>query len=148
MSGTSLKRKLENADAGEVAPAPKKKAAPKKVAATAIGMCSLNKKEFGDRIKDCLRLEKYDIQPMMFSMNMDVAFFRSFFASNPNVKITPQEFDDTTPVVVANLSNKAAGEVFGVSKIKNGNRMSTYDLRAMVVILYPVQQKAQAWVSV
>lgn len=67
---------------------------------------------------------------------MDTAFFRSFFGGN--AKITPAgmrllfsypfrlsvlnwthgEYNDETPVVVAELSNAQAGAVFGVSKIK------------------------------
>lgn len=58
------------------------------------------------------------------------------------------EYDDQTPVIVAQLSNTAAGEIFGVSKIKNGNRYSTLHLAGMVVILYPVEKKAQAWLTV
>jgi hypothetical protein len=33
------------------------------------GHCSLNKKEFGDRIKNCLALEKYAVQRMSFQVN-------------------------------------------------------------------------------
>lgn len=29
-----------------------------------LGHCSLNKKDFGDRIKECLALEKYEVQRM------------------------------------------------------------------------------------
>lgn len=58
------------------------------------------------------------------------------------------EYDDKTPVVVAALSNAAAGEIFGVSKVKGGNRYATVHLAAMVVILYPASKKAQAWLTV
>jgi hypothetical protein len=45
-----------------------KKAPAKPKAAKTIGHCSLNKKEFGDRIKDCLALEKYEVQRMSFKV--------------------------------------------------------------------------------
>ncbi|KZV76253.1 hypothetical protein PENSPDRAFT_661283 [Peniophora sp. CONT] len=115
-------------------------------AADIVGICSLNKKDFGDKIKECLRLEKYEIQSMSF--NMDVAWFRQFFDSGAGVKIVPPIYDETTPVVVATLSNAVAGSLFGVTKIKNGNRYSTFHLSKMVVILYPAEQRAEAWVSV
>ncbi|KAF8899659.1 hypothetical protein CPB85DRAFT_186633 [Mucidula mucida] len=120
-----------------------KKAAPKRASNTGLGFCSLNKKDFGDKIMVCFqcvatrplssaahryvpfRLEKYDIQPMSFNVEMDVAFFRSFFGS-AGVAIVPASYDESTPVVVATLTNRTAGAVFGVSKIKNGNRSSTY----------------------
>ncbi|KAJ7785323.1 hypothetical protein DFH07DRAFT_726452, partial [Mycena maculata] len=112
----------------------------------ALGTCSLTKKDFGDHIKAALRLEKYDVQPMRINLTMDVAFFRSFFSGHAS--ITPQEFSQDTPVVVAELNYSQAGEVFGVSKIKNGNRMTTIHLQSMVVILYPVTGKASAWLTV
>jgi hypothetical protein len=69
----------------------------------------LNKKEFGDRIKACLALEKYEVQRMSFKvreyhlytgveyancseqlqMEMDVAFFKDFFGDK-GIEITPQ----------------------------------------------------------
>ncbi|KAI0012003.1 hypothetical protein F4779DRAFT_118822 [Xylariaceae sp. FL0662B] len=112
-------------------------------------MCSLNKKEFGDRIKDCLRLEKFAVQRMLISMDMDVTFFREFFGGERNgIVITPAEYNESSPVVVARLSKEAAGEIFGVTKIKNGNRYATFYLLKMVVILYPEEKKAQAWITV
>ncbi|KAF7316466.1 hypothetical protein MIND_00165700 [Mycena indigotica] len=41
-------------------------------AAMAAGTCSLTKKEFGDRIKAALRIEKYDVQ----RMRIDVSTYR------------------------------------------------------------------------
>jgi hypothetical protein len=49
--------------------------------------------------------------------------------------------------VVAELRNKEAGEVFGVSKIKNGNRYETVHLFRMSVILYPLKKTASVWIS-
>jgi hypothetical protein len=159
-----------------------KKSKPK--AATAIGVCSLNKKDFGDRIKEALRLEKYDVQRMRINvrarvflssfflrlmnspeqLTMDVAFFRSFFGGHAS--ITPAgacsviirfgsliwyscaDFSQDSPVVVAELNNSQAGEVFGVSKIKNGNRMTTIHLQSMMVVFYPSKGKASVWLTV
>ncbi|TRM67435.1 hypothetical protein BD626DRAFT_625884 [Schizophyllum amplum] len=142
------KRPLES-DASNAAPAAKQpkttKAAARKSAA--VGFCSLNKKDFGDTIKECFRLEKYDVQRMTFTVQMDVHFFRNFFVA-PGTMIVPPAYDETTPVVVATLGNRAAGETFGVSKIKNGNRMKTVNLSLMTVVFYPPTQQAQVWVSI
>ena len=59
-----------------------------------------------------------------------------------------EDFDDDTPVVVCPMNNQKAGEIFGVTKIKNGNRYSTFDLDSMSVILYPRTKKAQVYVSI
>ncbi|KZP18733.1 hypothetical protein FIBSPDRAFT_893318 [Athelia psychrophila] len=140
-------------DAPAEAPAPKKKRAPAKpkasaaAAAALVGHCSLSKKDFGDRIKSCLKLEKYEIQPMHFRMTMDAPFFRAFFGTN-GIVIAPSTFDETTEIVVATLTNAQAGAVFGVSKIKNGNRYQSYDLAKMVVIFYPKTSQAEAWLTV
>ncbi|KAJ7104370.1 hypothetical protein B0H15DRAFT_22552 [Mycena belliarum] len=144
----TLKRKRAADADGEYQPestAPAKKSKPK-TAATAAGLCSLNKKEFGDRIKDALRLEKYDVQRMRFNVTMDSTFFRSFFGGHAS--ITPLDFSADTPVVVAELNNTQAGEVFGVSKIKNGNRMTTVHLASMIVVFYPPKGKASVWLTV
>ncbi|CAJ2507521.1 Uu.00g087070.m01.CDS01 [Anthostomella pinea] len=53
-----------------------------------------------------------------------------------------------TPVIVAQLSNAVAGKIFGVSKVKGGNRFATIHVAAMVVILYLEAKKAQAGVTV
>ncbi|KAJ6615121.1 hypothetical protein B0H10DRAFT_2220625 [Mycena sp. CBHHK59/15] len=144
---TTLKRKRVEVDAEyeptkAAAPAKKSKA----IAAKAVGTSSLNKKEFGDRIKDALRLEKYDVQRMRINLTMDVAFFRYFFGGHAT--ITPQDFSQESPVVVAELNNSQAGEVFGVSKIKNGNRMTTIHLQSMMVVFYPSMGKASVWLTV
>ncbi|KAJ7485802.1 hypothetical protein FB451DRAFT_1363603 [Mycena latifolia] len=145
---TTLKRKRDSD--GEYQPETTtlaKKTKPKPKAATAaMGTCSLNKKEFGDRIKEALRLEKYDVQRMRFNVTMDVAFFRSFFSGHAS--ITPHDFSGDSPVVTAELNNSQAGEVFGVSKIKNGNRMTTIHLQSMIVVFYPPKGKASVWLTV
>ncbi|KAJ6470529.1 hypothetical protein C8R45DRAFT_836906, partial [Mycena sanguinolenta] len=115
-------------------------------AATSVGTCSLNKKDFGDRIKAALRLEKYEAQRMRINVTMDVVFFRSFFGGHAS--ITPTDFSQDSPVVVAELNNSQAGEVFGVSKIKNGNRMTTLHLQSMMVVFYPSKGKASVWLTV
>ncbi|KAG6918959.1 hypothetical protein DXG01_010198 [Tephrocybe rancida] len=95
MADATVKRRRdeENDDYVPTAavPAPAKKPRVKKptVASSSAGICSLNKKDFGDRIKSALALEKYEIQRMRFDLTMDVTFFRSFFGGN--AKITPQE---------------------------------------------------------
>ncbi|GLB41660.1 hypothetical protein LshimejAT787_1002600 [Lyophyllum shimeji] len=152
MADTTEKRKRE--EDGDYQPGPDaasaaaKKPRAKKlvVPSTSVGSCSLNKKDFGDRIKDALRLEKYAIQRMRIDVAMDVAFFRSFFGGNAT--ITPPEYDQNTAVVVAELNSAQAGIVFGVSKIKNGNRYSTYHLHSMMVVFYPPTGKASCWVTI
>lgn len=57
-------------------------------------------------------------------------------------------YDKETPVVVAQLNNAAAGALFGVSKVRGGNRYKTNYLMKMAVIFYPQASKAQAWLTV
>lgn len=57
-------------------------------------------------------------------------------------------YDAKTSVVVAELNNEQAGEVFGVSKVKNGNRMVQISLQSMCVVFYPIKGRASAWVTV
>ncbi|KAK3619750.1 hypothetical protein LTR56_023835 [Elasticomyces elasticus] len=153
-------------------PKPKKARVSKKAAAKDIGTCSMNKKEIGDEVKSCLVIEKYSISSSrinvrllqqasgeqrsmlitLLKLTMDMAFFRSFFVSNPAltkpIDVQPASFDEETAVVVAEIGNAAAGELLGVSKVKGGNRMMTTYLRSMCVVFYPKDQKCQLWLTV
>lgn len=84
-------------------------------------------------------------------MQMDTAFFRSFFAddklSHP-LRITPDTFDDTTPVIVVDLNHSEAGELLGVSKVKGGNRMETTFLQSMCFVFRPSMNRCTAWLTV
>jgi len=141
---------LDTLDAlAEPAPAPKKARTSATKKATAVGFCSLSKKDFGDKIKAALVLEKYNQQVTLITLDMDVAFFRSFFGAGiTGIKITPEIYDENTPIVVAELTYHAAGEVFGVSKVKGGNRMATIHLAQMCVTLWPQEKRAKAWLTV
>jgi hypothetical protein len=127
---------------------PRKAPTPKGV----VGTCSLNKKELGDRIKECFALEKYSLNRTVIRMDMDLAYFKSFFGNNPAIaeRITPPlaTISSTTPVAVLDLGNAQAGELLGVSKIKGGNRIATVDMYAMQILFYPTTSKAVVWVSV
>lgn len=83
---------------------------------------------------------------------MDTAFFRTFFVDNDKfskqLPITPTEFDDSSPVVVVELSHQQAAELLGVSKVKGGNRFTTTHLAAMCVVFYPSLGMAKIWLSV
>ncbi|RYP59052.1 hypothetical protein DL769_008701 [Monosporascus sp. CRB-8-3] len=74
----------------------------------------------------------------VYWMDMDLEFFRSFFCgvATVGVSITPAEYAEGTPIVVAEPTNTAAGEVFGVSKVKGGNRYATVHLARMAVVFY------------
>ncbi|KAF7316465.1 hypothetical protein MIND_00165600 [Mycena indigotica] len=79
---------------------------------------------------------------------MDVAFFRSFFGGHARITPAGDNYSKDSPVIVAELNNSQAGDVFGVSKVKNGNRMVTLHLQSMVVVFYPATGKANAWLTV
>jgi hypothetical protein len=68
-SPPAKKAKTATRKANPTAKAPRTKKAPaKSKAAQTPGHCSLNKKEFGDRIKGCLALEKYEVQRVGFKV--------------------------------------------------------------------------------
>lgn len=85
---------------------------------------------------------------------MDLPFFRSFFEKNPKLTSplaivpSPETISNDTPVVVVNITNQQAGEIFGVTKIKSGNRMETTHLALMCLIFYPGTGKATVWTTV
>lgn len=85
-------------------------------------------------------------------MQMDTAFFRSFFVTNDALssplKIAPSVFDETSPVVVVELDREEAGELLGVSKVKGGNRMVTTYLASMCVVFRPAEGRCSVWLTV
>ncbi|KJZ69678.1 hypothetical protein HIM_10925 [Hirsutella minnesotensis 3608] len=133
---------------------PKKarKAAKPKNAVKNAGTCSMDKKQIGDCIKAALALNKYALNRTYINLQMDTAFFRTLFVDNDKLSkplsVTPAEFDDTTVVVVVDLTHHQAGELFGVSKVKGGNRFATTHLAAMCVLFYPTRGTAKIWLSV
>ncbi|KAJ6039124.1 hypothetical protein N7499_003066 [Penicillium canescens] len=125
---------------------------PKKAVKKDVGTCSMDKKQIGDCVKAALALNKYALNRTVINLQIDTAFFRTFFVDNDKlskpVSITPTEFDDTSPVVVVEFSHHQAAELLGVSKVKGGNRLSTTHLAAMCVVFYPGRGTAKIWLSV
>jgi len=87
-------------------------------------------------------------------MDMDLVFFRSFF-TNPRhaglsspLKITPAVFDETTPVVVADVTHKQAGELLGLTKVKGGNILETVLLAAACMVFRPAEGRCSMWLTV
>ncbi|KAF8878641.1 hypothetical protein CPB85DRAFT_1342520 [Mucidula mucida] len=94
----------------------------------------------------CFQLEKYDIQPMSFNVEMDVTFFRSFSGS-ANVMVVPASCDEATPIVVRSPSLLTV--LPGLYLVLARSRMETdllrtYELERMVVNLYPSQIRPQS----
>ncbi len=48
-------------------------------------------------------------------------------------------------VFVTDLGNKETREIFGVSKIKNGNRYEIVHLGRICFVLYPAKKEAMLW---
>ncbi|KAE9979541.1 hypothetical protein EG327_007008 [Venturia inaequalis] len=160
-SPPSKKRALPSEDIDHESPSfesePKKrKRAPAKPKATKKdeGTCSLSKKDFGDRIKETLKLEKYSLNRTRIDLTMDLPFFRSFFEKNPkltnplSITPSPDTISDDTPVVVMDITGTQAGEIFGVTKTKSGNRMETTQLGSMCLVFYPAKGRATVWTTV
>jgi len=93
------------------------------------------------------RIEKYEAQRTMVQTTMDAEFFRAFFGV-PGAKMSPSTFDETAPVVVAEFGGKAGGEIFGVSKVKGGNRYVTNYVRRIAAILYPAEERFVMFFSI
>jgi len=83
---------------------------------------------------------------------MDTLFFRSFFITNEKltklIETTPTEFDESTPVIIAEFSGTQASGMLAVTKTRGGNKYSTVYLAALMVIFYPTKGQAKLWMSV
>ncbi|KZV89496.1 hypothetical protein EXIGLDRAFT_618133 [Exidia glandulosa HHB12029] len=143
MLGKKRKSDAENDDYAPTSTA--KKPRTKSISGPKVGTCGMTKKDLGDAIK----IEKYGAQRTMVSTTMDDAFFRAFFDTGiAGVKISPADYDASTPVVTAHFGNRAAGELFGVSKVKGGNRYTENHVSAVMAVLYPPQQKFVMFFSI
>ncbi|EJD44684.1 hypothetical protein AURDEDRAFT_166170 [Auricularia subglabra TFB-10046 SS5] len=129
--------------------APAKKKPRKTITGPKVGHCGMDKKALGDAIKSGLAIEKYGAQRTMVQTTMDVAFFKAFFDTGvAGVAITPSTYDDTTPVVTALFGYAAAGQLFGVSKVKGGNRYTENHIAAVMAVLYPAAKKFLMFFSI
>ena len=81
------------------------------------------------------------------TMTCSVALFRTLVVPNAS-KVTPAQFDNSTPVVVAQLdSTEQIGKIFGVSKIRNGTRLGSWSASRMDLVFLPKESSGQlrAW---
>jgi hypothetical protein len=62
--------------------------------------------------------------------------------------VMPETFDESTPAVIIEMGNRAAGELLGVTKVKGGNRMETTHLAAMCVVFRPKEGAYAVWLTV
>lgn len=76
---------------------------------------------------------------------MSLELFRTLIVPQAE-SILPADFDESSPVVVAHIDGShELGEVFGKTKIKGGNRYSTYTADKMDVVFIPGKKSARLW---
>lgn len=128
-------------------PTPKGPTKAKKPARSSTGMTiEQHRRKMGDAVKSRLSMEKYCMKAdchATVDVPMDV--FRNLVV--PNAKsVVPEVFTGDTPVVVASIvGSLAAGEVFGKSKIKGGNRMEQREIEKVEFVYFPLRKKARIW---
>ena len=111
-----------------------------------------HRRYMGDQVKSKLRVlggkGNYGIAASCHvSMSCSVALFRTLVTPNAT-KVTPAEFDGSTPVVLAQIdSTEQIGKIFGVSKIRDGTRLGSWSASKMDLVFLPKEASGQlrAW---
>ena len=111
-----------------------------------------HRRYMGDQVKSKLRVlggkGNYGIAASCHvSMSCSVALFRNLVVPNA-AKVTPPEFDGSTPVVLAQIdTTEQIGKIFGVSKIRDGTRLGSWSASKMDLVFLPKEASGQlrAW---
>ena len=121
----------------------KTKSKPKKVGGLTVEQ---HRRKLGDAVKSRMSMEKYCMKADCHAtVSLPVEMFRTIVVPHA-CSVTPKDFSSNTPVAVALVKgSQAAGEVFGKSKIKGGNRMETRSMEKAEVVYFPQREKARVW---
>ena len=105
-----------------------------------------HRRKMGDAVKSRLSMEKYCMRADCHAtVDMPMEVFKQLVVPHAS-KLTPDTFTATTPVVVALIKGReAAGEVFGKSKIRGGNKYEQRDMEKCDVVYFPASGKARIW---
>jgi len=105
-----------------------------------------HRRRIGDAVKGCLSMEKYCMKADCHcTVKISIDIFRRLIIPHA-AEVTPVEFTSTTPVVVALVKgSKAAGEIFGKTKIKGGNRYEQCEAEKMELVFFPSREKMRVW---
>jgi hypothetical protein len=104
------------------------------------------RRKMGDAVKSRLSMEKYCMKADCHAVvKVPIHIFKNLVVPN-SVSVTPEVFNEETPVVVASIEGAlAAGEVFGKSKIKGGNRYETCEVEKVEFVYFPSTEEARLW---
>jgi len=105
-----------------------------------------HRRKLGDAVKQRLSMEKYCMKADCHStVKLPLEMFREIVVPHA-CDVTPSHFDASTPVVVASVRGRqAAGEIFGKSKIRGGNRYEQCEMEKAEIVYFPTKQKARIW---
>ena len=101
--------------------------------------------DLGDHLKGSLQICKHGgmwVVPdgsVKFS-NISLGLFCYMFG-HLRQKMQPPDFNGKSGSVVATISGRDAGVVFGVSKIRSGSMYATHVIRRMMISYWPAQQQ-------
>ena len=73
----------------------------------------------------------------------ELEVFRRLVVPNA-VSVTPAEFSESTPVVVASVKAGAAN-IFGTTKLTGGTRLGSWSADKMELIFFPATKELRCW---
>ena len=103
-----------------------------------------HRRTLGDAVKAHISVEKWCIAARTHcSTHCELEVFQSLVVPNAD-SVTPEEFSEETPVVVAALSRGAA-DVFGSTKLTGGTRMGSWSADKMELVFFPPTGELRCW---
>ena len=105
-----------------------------------------HRRALGDAVKAQIRVEKWCIEARTHATTTCAPeVFRALVVPHA-ADVTPAEFSDATPVVVAAVEGSAsAAEVFGATKIKGGTRLGSWQADRVELVYFPPSQQLRIW---
>jgi len=105
-----------------------------------------HRRKMGDAVKSRLSMEKYCMKADCHAtVDIPIEVFKQLVVPHAST-LTPETFTISTPVVVALIKGReAAGEVFGKSKIRGGNKYEQCEMEKCDIVFFPAAGKARLW---
>jgi hypothetical protein len=103
------------------------------------------KRRLGNLVSGQISMEKYAIAASTHvSCAMGVETFQQLVEPLA-VSVVPVDWDEDSPVVVALMTGECIGEAFGKTKVRGGNRYSSFTASKAEVVFFPKARKARIW---
>jgi hypothetical protein len=105
-----------------------------------------HRRDLGSQMKKVIQVKRWSVEARTsMETTISLQVFQELIIPHANT-VVPEIFDDTTPVVVASVTDGIElGQIFGKAKIKGGHRFETWSADKGDLIFYPPTGVLRVW---